>query len=50
LTRRYAVAAATIGDIASPRVLGAFALLGLFALIPVIYGKFKGRGTSGYPR
>ena len=36
----------TLGDIASPRVLGAFALLGLFALIPVIYGKFKGRGTS----
>lgn len=33
----------TLGDIASPRVLGAFALLGLFALIPVIYGKFKGR-------
>ena len=40
----------TLADIASPRVLGAFALLGLFALIPVIYGKFKGRGTSGYPR
>lgn len=33
----------TLGDIASPRVLGAFALLGLFALIPVIFGKFKGR-------
>ena len=40
----------TLADIASPRVLGAFALLGLFALIPVIYGKFKGRGTSGYSR
>lgn len=40
----------TLGDIASPRVLGALALLGLFALIPAIYGKFKGRGTSGYPR
>lgn len=40
----------TLADIASPRVLGAFALLGLFALIPVIYGKFKGRGTSGTPR
>ena len=36
----------TLADIASPRVLGAFALLGLFALLPVIYGKFKGRGTS----
>lgn len=36
----------TLGDIASPRVLGAFALLGLFALIPVLYGKFKGRGRS----
>lgn len=36
----------TLADIASPRVLGAFALLGLFALIPVIYGKFKGSGTS----
>lgn len=36
----------TLADIASPRVLGAFALLGLFALIPVIYGKFKGRRTS----
>ena len=40
----------TLGDIASPRVLGALALLGLFALIPAIYGKFKGRGTSGTPR
>ena len=36
----------TLADIASPRVLGAFALLGLFALIPVIHGKIKGRGTS----
>ncbi|MDX9708933.1 MAG: TVP38/TMEM64 family protein [Trichloromonas sp.] len=36
----------TLADIASPRVLGAFALLGLFALIPVIYGKFKESGTS----
>jgi uncharacterized membrane protein YdjX (TVP38/TMEM64 family) len=30
-------------DIASPRVLGSFALLGLFALIPVLYGKLKRR-------
>jgi uncharacterized membrane protein YdjX (TVP38/TMEM64 family) len=36
----------TLADIASPRVLGAFALLGLFALVPVIYGKIKKRGTS----
>lgn len=32
------------GDIASPRVLGSFALLGLFALVPVFYRKFKGSG------
>lgn len=32
-------------DIASPRVLGSFALLGLFALIPVLYNKLKGRNT-----
>ncbi len=29
----------SLSDIASPRVLGSFALLGLFALIPVLYGK-----------
>ncbi len=28
-------------DIASPRVLGAFALLGVFALVPVLYQKLK---------
>ena len=28
-------------DVASPRVLGSFALLGLFALAPVLYGKLK---------
>lgn len=32
----------SIGEIASPRVLGSFALLGLFALVPVIYRKIKG--------
>jgi uncharacterized membrane protein YdjX (TVP38/TMEM64 family) len=32
----------SVGEIVSPRVLGSFALLGLFALIPVIYGKIKG--------
>jgi len=29
----------SLSGIASPRVLGAFALLGVFALIPVLYGK-----------
>ena len=33
----------TLAGIASPRVLGAFALLGLFALVPVVYGKWKNR-------
>lgn len=31
----------SLSDVASPRVLGSFALLGLFALVPVIYGKLK---------
>lgn len=31
----------TLSGIASPRVLGSFALLGFFALIPVLYAKFK---------
>ena len=30
----------SIGDVASPRVLGAFALLGLLALVPVAYQKW----------
>jgi len=29
----------SIGEVVSRRVLGAFALLGLFALVPIIYGK-----------
>ena len=33
----------SLGDVASPRVLGSFALLGLFALVPVLYGKLKGK-------
>lgn len=33
----------SLRDVASPRVLGSFALLGLFALIPVLYGKLKKR-------
>lgn len=31
----------SLSGIASPRVLGSFALLGLFALVPVLYSKFK---------
>jgi len=31
----------SLSDIASPRVLGSFALLGLFALIPALYGRFN---------
>lgn len=33
----------SMSEIASPRVLGSFALLGLFALVPVLYQKIKGR-------
>lgn len=36
-----------LSDIASPRVLGSFALLGLFALIPALYAKLKDRNV--YP-
>jgi len=32
----------TLGEVASPRVLGSFALLGLVALLPVIYSNVKG--------
>lgn len=35
----------SMGDVASPRVLGSFALLGLFALVPVLYGKMKKAGN-----
>lgn len=31
----------SLRDVASPRVLGSFALLGLFALVPIIYSKIK---------
>lgn len=31
---------------ASPRVLGSFVLLGLLALLPVLYGKFKNKGAG----
>lgn len=33
----------SLSGIASPRVLGSFALLGLFALIPVLYNKIMGK-------
>ncbi len=33
----------SMSEIASPRVLGSFALLGLFALIPALYQKFKSK-------
>ncbi len=36
----------SLKDIASPQVLGAFALLGLFALIPTIYQKLKAKKSS----
>lgn len=35
----------SLAGIASPRVLGSFALLGLFALFPALYSKFKGRNN-----
>ena len=33
----------SMSEVASPRVLGSFALLGMFALVPVLYQKFKRR-------
>ncbi len=33
----------SLSAVASPRVLGSFALLGLFALVPVLYNKIKAR-------
>lgn len=36
----------SLSDIASPRVLGSFALLGLSALVPALYAKFKFKGSS----
>jgi len=35
----------SLKEVASPRVLGSFALLGLFALVPVIYGRIRKPGT-----
>ena len=31
----------SLNEVATPRVLGSFALLGLFSLAPVLYQKFK---------
>lgn len=36
----------SLSGIASPRVLGSFTLLGLFALVPVLYNKIKNRKHS----
>jgi uncharacterized membrane protein YdjX (TVP38/TMEM64 family) len=36
----------SLREVASPRVLGSFALLGLFALVPAVYQKFKGKRSS----
>lgn len=33
----------SLGSVASPRVLGSFALLGLFALLPALYGGLKSK-------
>jgi uncharacterized membrane protein YdjX (TVP38/TMEM64 family) len=37
----------SMSEVASPRVLGSFALLGLFALAPVLYQKFKRKQGGG---
>ena len=36
----------SLSDIASPGVLGAMALLGVFALIPTLYNRFKNKKTA----
>lgn len=40
----------SVGDIASPRVVGAFILLGLLALLPVIYRRRSGKSLGGSGR
>lgn len=40
----------SLSGIATPRVLGSFALLGLFALVPILYGRFKKVGNSAKQR
>jgi uncharacterized membrane protein YdjX (TVP38/TMEM64 family) len=39
----------SLSDVASPGVLGAFALLGIFALIPSIYKRIKNKKASQSP-
>jgi len=39
----------SVGEILSLRVLGSFALLGLFALLPVLYGKFRRKPGTNRP-
>lgn len=34
----------SLSGVASPRVLGSFAMLGLFALLPALYSRFRERG------
>ncbi len=36
-----------VGEIVSPRVLGSFALLGFFALVPVLYNKLRRKVKAG---
>ena len=36
----------SVADIATPGVLGALALLGLFALIPTLYNRYKSRKNA----
>lgn len=36
----------SLSDVASPRVLGSFALLGLFALMPALYTRFRNNRRS----
>ncbi|MFQ5598508.1 MAG: TVP38/TMEM64 family protein [Nitrospiria bacterium] len=40
----------SVGDIASPGVLGAFALLGLLVWVPIVYNKRKRAKKAGQPR
>jgi uncharacterized membrane protein YdjX (TVP38/TMEM64 family) len=39
------VSVSTLSEVASPRVLGSFALLGIFALLPALYAKYRERGS-----
>lgn len=39
----------SLSGIASPRVLGSFALLGLFALLPALYNRLQAGKTSPKP-